>query len=333
MNHRGLLGERTHLIFRIVVAAALLAAFAQVTLGGVVRVTGSGLGCPDWPLCHGRLVPPFELTTLIEYSHRLSAAFLGVLTLAAAALAWLYYRSNRWIMVSAVLALALVAAAAIMGGVTVLTDLDRWNVLVHLGIAEALVACLVVTCVSGWSNGGRSLGVPSPTNAPRVDAKIRFNALIIATMVAVFVLILSGSFMVGYGAGSACPTWPLCSGEVLPSGNAYAMHMGHRFVAAAAGMLILATAAAAWSRRDDSPALGWAGLALAVVFAAQVTAGAGTVYMGFTTQMKALHLSLATLVWGFTVFLATLTYPLRQMELRGVGVNPAQISKLEGSTP
>ena len=209
MNQRGLPGERVHLIFRIVVAAALVAAFAQVTLGGVVRVTGSGLGCPDWPLCHGRVVPPFELTTLIEYSHRLSAAFLSILALIVAALAWLFYRSNRWITLSAILALALVAAAAIMGGVTVLTDLDRWNVLVHLGIAEALVACLVVTCVTGWS----------PTNVPRMNQDSRFNALVIATIVAVFVLILSGSFMVGYGAGSACSTWPLCGGEVLPVGT------------------------------------------------------------------------------------------------------------------
>ena len=298
-----------------------------------MRVTESGLGCPDWPLCHGRVVPPFELTTLIEYSHRLSAAFLSILTLVVAALAWLFYRSNRWITVSAVLALALVAAAAIMGGVTVLTDLDRWNVLVHLGIAEALVACLVVTCVTGWSTGARSLGAQPPTNASRPNAKGRFNALVIASIVAVFTLILSGSFMVGYGAGSTCPTWPLCSGEVLPSGNAYAMHMGHRFVAAAVGMLILSTGAVAWHRRADSPALGWTGLALVVVFAAQVAAGAGTVYMGFTAQMKALHLSLATLVWVFTVFLAALTYPSRQLEPQGVPLSRERFSELEGSTP
>ena len=62
---------------------AVLAAIAQVTLGGVVRVTGSGLGCPDWPLCYGQIVPPFQLDALIEYSHRLSGAILGVLVLLA----------------------------------------------------------------------------------------------------------------------------------------------------------------------------------------------------------------------------------------------------------
>ena len=316
----------------MVVVAALLAAFAQVTLGGVVRVTGSGLGCPDWPLCHGRLVPPFELTTLIEYTHRLSAAFLSILAVVAAALAWLYYRSNRWITVSAVLALALVAAAAIMGGVTVLTDLDRWVVLVHLGIAEALVACLVVTCVASWSPVVRSDGGRSPTYASGLNGDSRFNALVIATVVALFVLILSGSFMVGYGAGSSCSTWPLCAGnEVLPSGNAYAIHMGHRFVAAAVGMLILATAASAWLRKTERPELAWTGLLLVVVFAAQVIAGAVTVYTGFGAQMKALHLSLATLVWVSAVILAAVTYPSQRVELRGLELSPSRVSKLEGS--
>ena len=54
----------------VVAALALLAAVGQVTLGGVVRLTDSGLGCPDWPLCHGKLIPPAEFHTLIEYSHR-----------------------------------------------------------------------------------------------------------------------------------------------------------------------------------------------------------------------------------------------------------------------
>ena len=60
---------------------ALIDAVAQVTLGGIVRVTGSGLGCPDWPLCYGQIIPPFKLDTLIEYSHRLSGMILGILVL------------------------------------------------------------------------------------------------------------------------------------------------------------------------------------------------------------------------------------------------------------
>ena len=57
--------------FWLTVAGAV-AADVTITAGAVVRVTGSGLGCPDWPTCHGQLVPPLEAGPLIEYAHRLA---------------------------------------------------------------------------------------------------------------------------------------------------------------------------------------------------------------------------------------------------------------------
>ena len=130
--------KRITTIFRLVALAAAAASFGQITLGGVVRATGSGLGCPDWPLCHGRIIPPLETATLIEYSHRLSATVLGVLVLAVVVMAWVYYRSNQWVIVSAVLGLALVILAGALGGFTVLTELAWWVRLLHLAIAEAV---------------------------------------------------------------------------------------------------------------------------------------------------------------------------------------------------
>src|SRR5881409_2697301 len=77
--------------------AFLTASFAylQIALGGVVRVTGSGLGCPDWPLCHGRPYPPANLHAIIEYSHRTVGAITGVLIIATVVGAWLVFRSRR----------------------------------------------------------------------------------------------------------------------------------------------------------------------------------------------------------------------------------------------
>ena len=46
--------------------------FALIVIGGIVRVTGSGDACPDWPLCHGSIIPPFELRIWIEWTHRLT---------------------------------------------------------------------------------------------------------------------------------------------------------------------------------------------------------------------------------------------------------------------
>src|SRR5262245_3887574 len=67
------------------VRGARLAAFGLIVLGGVVRATGSGLACPDWPLCHGRLVPPLQVQVLLEWTHRLVALLVSTAVLALTA--------------------------------------------------------------------------------------------------------------------------------------------------------------------------------------------------------------------------------------------------------
>src|SRR5438132_14434948 len=63
--------------------------YLLIILGAIVRITGSGLGCGEhWPLCNGKLLPPLDLPTMIEYGHRLAAAAVSVLVLALAAYAW-----------------------------------------------------------------------------------------------------------------------------------------------------------------------------------------------------------------------------------------------------
>src|SRR2546428_10806218 len=59
--------------------AAVAAVFLLMTIGNIVSATGSGLACPDWPLCHGRLIPPLQPGVLIEDSHRLTAAVASLL--------------------------------------------------------------------------------------------------------------------------------------------------------------------------------------------------------------------------------------------------------------
>jgi len=329
MNQPRVSEQKVQRIFRGVALAALVAAFVQVTLGGVVRVTGSGLGCPDWPLCHGRIIPPFEAATLIEYTHRLSASALSVLALAVALLAWLSYRSNRWILYSSIVGLCMVIAAAALGGATVLTALAWWVRLFHLGIAETVVAAMVVVSVVGWKAKGTTL---AHEQEPVTETE-RLNYLVMAALIGVFALILSGSFIVGYGAGASCPTWPLCNGSLFPEGTPYAVHMGHRLFAALVGVLVAATAVAAWSRRARRPALGRAGLLLSAAFAGQMLLGAAVVWAGFAPAMKALHLSAATLVWMALVFLAALVYTPQRLAFRQARRVSIQAAEMERLTP
>src|SRR5437660_12601089 len=69
--------------------SAAACTYLLIILGAIVRITGSGMGCGDhWPLCNGKLLPPLDLPTLIEYGHRLAAALVSVLVSALAAYAW-----------------------------------------------------------------------------------------------------------------------------------------------------------------------------------------------------------------------------------------------------
>ena len=70
------------------------------------RATGSGLGCPDWPTCHGGIVPPQEQEALIEFSHRFVAALVGVLVIATAVFAWRHFRGTPAVLWPALAAVA-----------------------------------------------------------------------------------------------------------------------------------------------------------------------------------------------------------------------------------
>lgn len=325
MVQSGTACDRADALFRALAVASLVAAFAQVTLGGIVRVTGSGLGCPDWPLCHGQIIPPFEFATLLEYSHRLSASLLGALVLATTIIALLRYRRIRWGKNSVLTALALVFIAAILGGATVLTELAWWLRLLHLGIAEGAVAALVITVVVSWRVG------VSKASDDDIGAESGKNKLMIAALIGVFLLILSGSYIVGAGYGSSCGTWPLCNGSLFPEGRAYIEHMGHRYFAAIVGALVLAVAYNAWRKRFSMPSVGWSGILLFAAFAAQILVGAFTVWLGFTPEIKAIHLSMATLVWIALVFVAALAYLPQRFDRRGTEPSDDRLAASESS--
>src|SRR5437879_8733734 len=105
--------------------------YLLVAAGGLVRATESGLGCPDWPRCHGRLVPPGNFHSVVEYSHRLLASIVIILTIALATAAVIAWRrgevSRRAVRLSAA-TVPLVFSQAILGAVVVALELDAESV-------------------------------------------------------------------------------------------------------------------------------------------------------------------------------------------------------------
>jgi heme a synthase len=122
------------------VTAVALAALALIVLtGAAVRLTGSGLGCPDWPKCHGGTVPPLESHAVIEYGNRLLTGFVGLAVIAACILAF-FRRPYRWhlALFGALLPLG-VLGQAILGALVVKFHLAPGLVMSHFILSMMLL--------------------------------------------------------------------------------------------------------------------------------------------------------------------------------------------------
>src|SRR3989441_10265993 len=182
--------------YRLLVYASLAASLLVVVWGGVVRVTGSGLGCPDWPLCHGQFLPSLDPSTRIEWFHRFLAIAGGVTVAATGLWSLIVYRADRRVLTLAIIAAILYPLQAVLGAITVVLELPPEWVTVHLANAELLLATLTILAVIvRWPELARS-------RAPG------WTWLALAAAVGTFVLMLSGAYVRGAGATAACVTWP-----------------------------------------------------------------------------------------------------------------------------
>ncbi|MYC37584.1 MAG: heme A synthase [Chloroflexi bacterium] len=297
--------------FRVLVWVTVASVYAMLVLGGVVRVTESGLGCgDDWPLCAGQWLPPLESKAIIEYAHRVAASFLvGPLIVATFICAWLRYRREPWIIWPAAIAVVLVIIQALLGGLTVTTELSGHVVMTHLAVAELTLACCVLLAVMAHRGGMRDSPATWAVGKTRL-----FPPLAMAAAVALFLLILSGSYLTNTASATwACNQWPLCTNEwggVFPGGKLALIHMVHRYVALVAGLFIIYALHLGFRGRMQPSVIRLLAMAALALFAAQVLAGAGMIWAGFgqDVEVRALHLALASGVWGVMVALVTLTY-------------------------
>ncbi len=277
--------------FRVLAFVTALFAYLQIALGGVVRVTGSGLGCPDWPLCHGRPYPPADIHSIIEYSHRLVGSITELLIVLTVASAWIAFRNRRravaWL---ATASLAAGLGEAALGGIVVANDLAPWMVLFHLALAMLILGFLLATAV---------MSLPASPGLERMRPLAAIGA------VATYLLLLTGSTVVASNADRSCHSWPLCGGGfALDFSGANAFTMLHRGSALVVGILVIYVAL----RAMREPGLELAALATLIVFGLQVAVGAGAAVTD-AALFNGLHVAIATLVWAGMLVIALLTVP------------------------
>lgn len=281
---------------RLAVVTAVLA-YLLIALGGVVRVTGSGLGCPDWPLCHGRPYPPADVHSIIEYSHRAVGSVTGVLIIATVVLAWVVFRTRRPIVAwLASASLVAIAAEGGLGALVVAQELAPWLVLVHLGLAMIILGALIATAV---------MSLPASKGLPDQG----FRRLAALTAAATFLLLLTGSTVVASNADRGCHAWPLCGGGLTPDfGGANAFTMLHRGSVLVVAVLVTYVLVGAVSRRRSVPGLAYAALWTWAVLGFQAIVGIGSAEFD-TAAYNGFHVALATLVWAGALTCALLTLP------------------------
>lgn len=319
--------------FRRLADLTVLATFALIVLGGIVRVSESGLGCgpggsgtEGWPLCNGSAVPFFHDTeVIIEFSHRTLAALVTALIVALAWVAHRHLRELRWPLRASLAAGALVLVQAALGGLTVENSLAEELVAAHLGLAMVLIGVLLwisirarveIAADAPGSVGPGSRATQADATegrAPTAPGGAVPGLKPLAAVAAVLLLcaIVAGGYVAGteeegiHGSGAniagahlACgKAFPTCLDDrILPFGESRLsdIHLTHRAFVYGAALAIVVLLAVAFRRGVRSRLLA----AAALLLVAQVLLGALNVWLGEHATLIVAHLVVATLLWS-----------------------------------
>ena len=176
----------------------IIATFALIFIGGLVRASGAGLGCPDWPTCFGQWIPPVSAAELpagynpaefsvfktwMEYFNRLVGVLIGFLITLTFVFSFSYYKNKPAVFYSSAAAFILVLFQGWLGGRVVQTGLSEWVITIHMLVALIIVNVLIYAWFKSMSD---SIKITMPEKAKGVLVSLAVLMLFITLIQVAF---------------------------------------------------------------------------------------------------------------------------------------------------
>lgn len=334
-NAAGLLARnRARYMYWLAAGLAALV-YCLISLGGLVRGAGAGLSCPDWPLCHGQVVPTQMFSDqqhptpeakipgaavspvaahangaqiFLEWFHRLIAGTVSVTLLVLSILVFASRSLRAKVGRHCSLALALLASQVVFGGLTVLGLLSPKWVVLHLATGLAFFSVTLWIALSlrprpsdkAMNPANRKLGRFAAPRAARAAA---------CTAAIIYLQAFLGGLVSSNYAGLACPDFPTCNGMWIPPFEGFVkFQFLHRLGALVATLTLIGFTISA-SLAKATPFARRALMAIPGLLTVQILLGVGMIFFQLPLLMSVAHLAVAAALLGA---LLTVTHEFRR---------------------